>query len=247
MDEPWHAKGMDEYRQEAAHVRDNDLRALLEKYSSKPEEVESLIPFARSALADCLMAKHYGQISKESETREILHAVQLCAAFLADQLALDSSMVTTQLQTFAFADDAAELNRLERGDSFAREGRVQDARVAIAALATWAGKALERTAAAKRGRPATGRPLFAGRALKALYKRLTERSPTRVTTPSKVYPFGHIETGEFGRFAGDFLELIGMKLTDDDLKNIIAATKVKKPGEMHPNSPLDGEDRLPPH
>ena len=202
MTDTWQPKGLTEYWQEVADmVDDRDLRTVLERYSPNLVNVEDLMRPARGILAVCRMAAHYDEAPNQSEIRKSLRNMKKCAADLSKLLALAPADTAKRLEASAIADDSAELARLERGDPFAREVRLQDATLAVGALARWAERALDSAGAAKLGRPPLGTPSRAAGRLARFYEQLSGRKPTRITTAQKSAPFGYVETGDFGRFA----------------------------------------------
>jgi hypothetical protein len=120
-----------------------------------------------------------------------------------------------------------------------KEARFDDTAIAVEALARWAGDGQGVAEKAKRGRPVKDAPAASVAALGRFYQRLTGVAPTRVTRQAETAPYGHVEGGDFGRFARDLSGLIGVPLSDDALKQGIARLKVKKGVENPPNSPLD--------
>lgn len=246
MHDTWRPKGLYDYREEAAQVPEQRLRAVLEKYARTPDKVCEFVPQARTALAYVLMLAHGDHSPTPLEIRRCLERVHKQASGLSFLLAALPSPASNQLRKIALADDDADLAGLGRGDPFSEEARLDDVKVAVKALARWAECALEGSGSAAKGRPAKGAPTPSAASLATLYKRLTGRAPSRVTRPTATPPYGHAEEGDFGRFARDFVGLIAGELSDDAIKRGIAAFKVKKPPEIRPNSPLDAKDRLKP-
>ncbi|WP_310538783.1 hypothetical protein [Phenylobacterium sp.] len=245
MDDTWHPKGLDDYREEAGKVPEQRLRTVLEKYARSADDAAAYILKARDILARCLMFAHYDDGSTALEMRKDLQGVHKQASALLSRVAALPSKASDRLREIALTDRDADLVALGRGDPFSQEARLDDAVVAIKALARWAETALEGSGGIRKGRPTKDAPATSAALLADFYEGVTGRPASRVTKPTTTPPYGHVEDGEYGRFAREFVGLIGGELSDDALKRGIDL-KAKKHAETQQNSPLDAIIRTEP-
>ena len=239
MADTWQQKGLDDFRREANCVPDHMIRMVLERYVSPTADFSRIIPQVHKVLTHCLMLMHSDDAPSSQDISRASLLVLKQASDLHATLSALPQPAKRRIEEAAFNDCDARLAGLGRGDPFALDARFDDAAITVEALSRWAQNAVDGAEGAKRGRPVKDAPTASVAVLGRFYQRLTGTAPSRVTKQAETPPFGHVEDGEFGRFARDLSGLIGVRLSDDALKRGIARLKVKNGGTKRPNSPLD--------
>lgn len=225
MSDTWQLKGVDDYRREISDaVDERKLRSVLEQYAASSLDIEPVMPMVRSILADCKMAQHWDDIPAPSKVSAELRHIKKKSIELASLMDACLPESYWRLWNASVKDDSSQLAHMDDRGPFAREDRLHDAKEMVIGLSEWATVALQGFSG-KKGRRKESAPVWAGDRLARLYKRLTRRRPTRVTSPLQGQLEGYTQTGDFGNFARDLLGLVGMKLSDTAQKSSISTDK----------------------